>query len=103
MYFVCITDAQFFPKKKNEMPRVLGKLIEAFDTPGDPTMSLKRSSTRRGAEATIDLTMSHDENVDWVKVSSSLVQDENGKALEMKSFFTEAKKYYQNLCPSFCQ
>jgi hypothetical protein len=35
--------------------------------------------------------------VDWAKVSSSLAQDEGGKALEMKGFFTEVKKYSQNL------
>jgi hypothetical protein len=39
---------EFFPKKKNEMRRVLGKLVEAFDTPKYPTISLKRSSTKRG-------------------------------------------------------
>jgi hypothetical protein len=79
------------------MPRVLGKLVEAFDTPRDPTISLKRSSTRRGAEATIALTMLHGENVDCANVSSSISQDESDKALEMKNFFTEAKKYSQNL------
>jgi hypothetical protein len=79
---------EFFPKKKNEMPRVLGKLVESFDTPRYPTILLKRSSTRRGTEATIALTMSHDKNIDWAKVSSSLAQDEGGKAFEIKSFFT---------------
>jgi hypothetical protein len=41
--------------------------------------------------------MSHGENIDWVKVSSSLSQDEGSKAVEMKDFFTESKKYAQNL------
>jgi hypothetical protein len=54
----------FFPKKKNEMPRVLGKLAEAFDTPENHTLLLKRSSIRRGAQATIALAMSHGENID---------------------------------------
>jgi hypothetical protein len=49
----------FFPKKKKEMLRILGKLVEAFDTPEDPTLLLKRSSTRRGTEETIALAMSH--------------------------------------------
>jgi hypothetical protein len=40
----------FFPRKKKEMPRVLGKLVKAFDTPEDPTLLLKRSLTKRGTE-----------------------------------------------------
>jgi hypothetical protein len=51
---------EFFPKKKKEMPRVLGKLVEAFETNGDPTLLLKRSSTKRGTEVIIALAMS-----DW--------------------------------------
>jgi hypothetical protein len=86
----------FFPRKK-EMPRVLGKLVEAFDTPEDPTLLLKRSSTIRGAEATIALAMSQGENVNLAKLSSYLAQDEGDKAVEMKAFFIEAKKYSQNL------
>jgi hypothetical protein len=78
----------FFPRKKKEMPRVLAKLVEAFDTPEDPTLLLKRSLTKRGAEATIALAMSHGENVDWLKVISCLDRDEGSKALEMKGFFT---------------
>jgi hypothetical protein len=38
--------------------------------------------------------MSNGEVVDWAKVSSSLAQDESGKAMEMKGFFAEAKKYF---------
>jgi hypothetical protein len=79
---------EFFPKKKKEIPRVLGKVVEAFDTPRDPTLLLKRSSTKRGAEATIALAMSHGENVDLLKVISCIAQDEGNKALEMKGFFT---------------
>jgi hypothetical protein len=51
---------EFFPKKKKEMPRVLGKLVKAFETNGDPTLLLKRSSTKRGTEMIIALAMS-----DW--------------------------------------
>jgi hypothetical protein len=60
----------FFPWKKKEIPRVLGKLIEAFDTPRYPRLLLKKSSTKRGTEATIALAMSHNENIEWVMVSS---------------------------------
>jgi hypothetical protein len=49
---------------------------------------LKRSASKRGTEATIALTISHGENIDWAKVSSSLAKDEGGKAVNMKSFFT---------------
>jgi hypothetical protein len=49
----------------------LRKLVEAFDTLEDPTLMLKRSSVKRGVEATIALTMSCGEDIDWAKVSSS--------------------------------
>jgi hypothetical protein len=39
------------------------------------------------------LTMSHGEDIDWVKVSSSHARG----PMEMKEFFIEAKKYSQNL------
>jgi hypothetical protein len=87
----------FFPKKNDELPQNSRKLVEAFNTPEDPTLLLKRSSTRRGTEATIALAMSHGEVVDWTKVRSSLAQDESSKPVGMKGFFAEAKKYSQNL------
>jgi hypothetical protein len=77
----------FFPKKKNDMPvGNLRKLVETFDTLEDPTLQLKRSSMKRGAEATMALTLSHGEEVDWSKVSSSHAL---GPA-EMKEYFAEA-------------
>jgi hypothetical protein len=60
---------------------------------GNPTLLLKRSSVQRGEEATIALMMSHGEEVNWAKVSSSLAY---GPA-KMKGFFAKAKKYSQNL------
>jgi hypothetical protein len=80
---------EFFPKKKKDMQGNLRKLVEAFDTLKDPTLLLKRSSVKRGAEATIALTMSHGKEVDWVDVSSSLAYG----PVEMKGFFAEAQKY----------
>jgi hypothetical protein len=71
----------------------LRKLVESFDTLEDPTLVMKRSSLKRGAEATISLTMLHDEDVDWAKVSSSHARGPD----DMKEFFVEAKKYSQNL------
>jgi hypothetical protein len=63
---------ELFLKKKKDMPaKNLRKLVEAFDTLEDPTLMLKRSSVKRGVEATIALTMSCGEDVDWAKVSSS--------------------------------
>jgi hypothetical protein len=63
---------ELFPKKKKDMPTGnLRKLVESFDTLEDPTLVMKRSSLKRGAEVTISLTMLHDEDVDWAKVSSS--------------------------------
>jgi hypothetical protein len=71
----------------------LRRLVDAFDTLKDPTLALKRSSVRRDAEATVALAMSHGENVDWEKVSSPHALG----PLEMKEFFSEAKKYSPNL------
>jgi hypothetical protein len=48
-----------FPKKKKEMPTGnLRKLAEAFDTLEDPTLQLKLSSVRRGAEGMVALALS---------------------------------------------
>jgi hypothetical protein len=87
----------FFPKKKDELPQNLRKLVEPFNTPEDPALLLKRSSIRSGPKATIVLAMSHGEIIDWAKVSSSLAHDESDKAVGMEGFFVEAKKYSQNL------
>jgi hypothetical protein len=85
---------ELFPRKKKDMPTAnLRKLVEAFDTLEDPTLPLKRSSMTRGAKATVALAMSHDEEVDWEKVSSSHARGPK----EMKGFFSEAKKYSPNL------
>jgi hypothetical protein len=77
------------PKEEKDMSEILQRLFEAFNTPKDPTLLLKRSSMKRGTEATVVLTMSHGENIDWAKVSLSHAQG----ATAMKGFFAEAKKY----------
>jgi hypothetical protein len=80
--------------KKKEMPSGnLRQLVDAFDILEDSTLALKRSSVRRGVEATVALAMSHGGNIDWEKVSSSHTRG----PLVMKEFFTEAKKYSPNL------
>jgi hypothetical protein len=83
----------FLKKKKDMLASNLRQLVEAFDTLEDPTLSLKRSSVRRGIEAMIALTMSHGEDVDWAKVSSYHARGPE----EMKEFFVEANKYSHNL------
>jgi hypothetical protein len=83
-----------FPKKKKDMPvNNLRRLVEAFDTLEDPTLQLKLSSMRRGAEGTVSLALSHGKLVDWEKVRSSHTRCPK----EMKEFFSEAKKYAPNL------
>jgi hypothetical protein len=67
----------------------LRKLVEVFDTLKDPTLQVKWSSVKRGAETTIALMLSHGEEVDWSKVSLS---HDLGPS-DMKGFFAEAKKY----------
>jgi hypothetical protein len=82
-----------FPKKKREMPTSnLRKLVKSFDTLEDPTLHLKLSSVKRGAEGTVALALTHGEDVDWEKVSSSHARHME----EMKEFFSEAKKYAPN-------
>jgi hypothetical protein len=83
-----------FPKKRKEMPTCnLRKLVEAFDTPEDPRIQVKLSSVKRGVEGTIALVLSHGENIDWEKVSSSHAR----RLEEMKEYFSEAKRYAPNL------
>jgi hypothetical protein len=55
-----------WPKKKEEMPgNNLRKLLEAFDTPEDPVLAMKRRLVKRGVEGAIALAQSHGEDVDW--------------------------------------
>jgi hypothetical protein len=83
-----------FPKKKKEMPTGnQRKLVDTFDTLEDPTLQLKLSSVKRGIEETVALALSHGEDVDWEKVSSSHARHPE----EIKEFFSEAKKYAPNL------
>jgi hypothetical protein len=85
---------EFFPKKKNDVPTTnLKRLVDAFDTIEDPTLQMKRLLVKRGAEGTVALSLSHGEQVDWSKVSSSQASDPS----EMKIFFAKAKKYSQKI------
>jgi hypothetical protein len=85
---------EFFLQKKDDMPTTnLKRLVDAFDTIKDPTLQLKWLSVKRGAKGTMALSLSHGEQVDYAKVSSS--QDCNPS--EMKKFFIEAKKYSQRI------
>jgi hypothetical protein len=85
---------ELFPKNKKDMPTGnLRKVVGEFDTLEDPTLQLKRSSVRRGAEATVALALPHGEEVDRDKVSSSHAQGPE----EMKEFFIEVRKYSANL------
>jgi hypothetical protein len=48
------TFIMLWPKKKEEMPvNNLRKLLEAFDTPEDPMLAMKRRSVKRGVEGAI--------------------------------------------------
>jgi hypothetical protein len=79
-----------WPKKKADMPAVdLKKLAAIFDTAEDPILSMNSRSMKRGAEGAIALAYSHDEELNWEKVSSS-----RGRPLsELLGFFEKAKKY----------
>jgi hypothetical protein len=85
---------EFFPKKKKDMPENLHRLVKTFDTPEDPTLLLKRSSMKRGTEATVALAMSHGEDVDWAKVSSFHAQG----AAVMKHFFCRSEEILIEPC-----
>jgi hypothetical protein len=54
---------------------------------------LKLPFVKRGVEGTVALALSHGENIDCERVSSSHTQ----RLEEMKGFFLEAKKYAFNL------
>jgi hypothetical protein len=81
---------RLWPKKKAEMPvDNLKKLAKAFDTLKDPVLTMKGPSVKRGVEGVIALAQSHDEEVDWEKVSSSRAHP----LFELPRFFEKAKKY----------
>jgi hypothetical protein len=79
-----------WPKKKEEMPvDNLRKLLEAFDTPEDPVLVMKRRSVLRGVKGAIALAQSQGEEVNWKKIGSSRARPVS----EMLKFFEKAKEY----------
>jgi hypothetical protein len=84
-----------FPKKKKEMPTGnLRKLVEAFDTLEDPSLHLKLSFVKRGVEGIVALALSHGEDVDWEKLSSSHAR----RLEEMKDFSRSRRNMRTILC-----
>jgi hypothetical protein len=49
----------------------LKKLAATFNTVKDPVLAMKGRSVKRGVEGAIALALSHGEEVNWEKVSSS--------------------------------
>jgi hypothetical protein len=79
-----------WPKKKEEMPvDNLRKLLEAFDTPKDHVLAMKRTSVKRGVKWAIALAQSHGEEVDWEKIDYSRARPLS----EMLKFFEKAKEF----------
>jgi hypothetical protein len=66
----------------------LSNLAKSFDTTKDPTLQLKGLSIKHGAEGAIALSLVHDTDFDWEKVSSPHGRTHD----EMKDFFEKAKK-----------
>jgi hypothetical protein len=67
----------------------LKKLAATFDTIEDPILAMKSCSVKRGVEGAIALAQSHNDEVDWEKVSSSRARPLS----ELLGFFEKAKKY----------
>jgi hypothetical protein len=77
-------------KKKEEMPvDNLRKLLEAFDTPEDPVLAMKRMLVKQGVKWVIALAQLHGKEVDWEKIGSSRARPLS----EMLKFFEKAKEY----------
>jgi hypothetical protein len=78
-----------WPKKRSAVSKDnLSNLAKSFDTTEDPTLQLKGLSIKRGAEGAIALSLAHDTNFDWERVSSPHGHTRD----EMKAFFEKAKK-----------
>jgi hypothetical protein len=79
-----------WPKKRADMPaNDLKKLAATFDTIEDPVLAMKSRLVKRGVEGAIALALSHGEEVNWEKVSSSRARPLS----ELLGFFEKAKKY----------
>jgi small-conductance mechanosensitive channel len=76
-------------KKEDMLGDNLRKLLEAFDTPEDPVLAMKRTSVKQGVEGAIALAQLHGKEVDWEKIGSSPAHPLS----EMLGFFKKAKKY----------
>jgi hypothetical protein len=81
---------RLWPKKRASMPADdLKKLAAIFDTVEDPILAMKGRSVKRGVEGAIALALSHGEEVNWEKVSSSHARPLS----ELLGFFEKVKKY----------
>jgi hypothetical protein len=61
-----------WPKKRASMPADdLKELAATFDAIEDPILVMKGHSVKRGVEGAFALALSHGEEVNWEKVSSS--------------------------------
>jgi hypothetical protein len=77
-------------KKRASMPADdLKKIAATFNTIEDPILAMKGRSVKRGVKGAIALALSHGEEVNWEKVSSSHARP----LLELLGFFEKAKKY----------
>jgi hypothetical protein len=78
-----------WPKRMSMMPKDnLTDLAKSFDTVEEPTLQLKALSIKRGAEGAIALSLAHNTDFDWEKVSSPHGHTRD----EMKVLFEKAKK-----------
>jgi hypothetical protein len=86
--------AGLWPKKRADMPADdLKKLVATFDTVKDPVLAMKGRSVKRGVEGAIPLALSHGEEVNWEKVSSSHARPLS----ELLGFFEKAMKYVPDI------
>jgi hypothetical protein len=78
-----------WPKKWSAVPKYnLSDLAKSFNTTEDPTLQHKGLSIKHGTEGAIALSLAHDMNFDWERVSSPHGHTRD----EMKAFFEKAKK-----------
>ena len=74
----------FFPQES--LPTTLRELVIPFGADEDPMVEFKRAHLAAGASKPIEMSFADGANVDWDKVSTSLLKDANGKVISRKPF-----------------
>ncbi|KAM0923160.1 hypothetical protein ACQ4PT_005717 [Festuca glaucescens] len=85
----------FFLKQKQ--PEDLLALADVFNAQEDSTLNYRRVAMKTSVEIAMAMVMSHNETIDWDKVSSSHALDRAGQPMSLVPFLKNVKKFSKKM------